>query len=337
MNLFFSLIPPQISILEYYMSWCKEIMIPHTTACDGSNCSSCPRRDLVIDKVSGDMICQTTGLVLSERNFVCDEVVVKDNDGHYESTYRKVTLFSPFSGYTVFNPKERIDCHQIPEAAENLKRAAKQNSIAWGDIRVIKGNQEIHRLGDELELPLYIIELIAKIYRKLTRLDYLIGRKIYLIIASLFAEMFQYYPVHCTLKDLIDAAQIINENEFRTCRRKLHLFLTKNTMIPEALIQNRSLSRTIDQASVFINKFSQELGYNYQMVQPYLRLIRRYASQFNGNAPKGITAAVLYRLGIKYHKNLSQNKICEVVGVNEITLRNNLKILYKIIAHNDKN
>jgi transcription initiation factor TFIIIB Brf1 subunit/transcription initiation factor TFIIB len=298
--------------------------------CNGTLCKSCKFKDIYQDTYTGDLICRSSGLVLDERSIHPEKSACKNSNGDFEETSKSVCVITNFTGYTTFNCSD-LKKYKPTEAIDNLLRAKKQSYLSWEHLRLLKAKQEIERIACQLNIPEHIVIFVARTFRKLAQQNYLRGRKITLIISALFAETFQYYPIAWDIKELYECAGIINRNEFRTCRKNLNFYLQTHGFIPTELIEYQKDNRIIQHASNLINNCAIQFGLPLDLIPSYNRLIKRYSHLFHANAARGIAAAVIYRIAQQSGKYLSQNSIASILNVNEITLRNNYRILTNLI------
>ena len=93
------------------------------------------------------------------------------------------------------------------------------------------------------------------------------------------------------------------------------------------LLKELHLKDPITDPILLIPKYATELGLNSKIEKRTIKVLESYMKMqnYSGKDPKGLCAGALYLVCKLSKKKMSQQKIAEVVGVTEVTLRSRYK------------
>lgn len=281
-----------------------------------SHCPECNSEFVIYDSRRGENICGTCGLVLDHhipdterddrRAFTNEEKAKRERTGS------PISVLLPDMGLsTIIDPKAKM--------SQRMKRVVKWNSrMSWNKRNLLIATTEIKRIGSNLNLPLRVKELAAKIYRKAFALKLLRGRSIKAMVAASLYYSCRKERIPRTLQELVDET-ISDPRDIRRCYRILirELDLKVPTMNPVMLIP----------------KFSTELQLSLEVEKTASQLLEKFTKvmSVSGKDPKGLVAAAIYLACQKHNESKSQSKIARTIGVTEVTLRSRYKEFLKLL------
>ncbi len=276
-------------------------------------CPECRGPIVSIDN-TGDIVCSSCGLVLSEKG------VDFGNSGKRAYTKQeraaRERLGSPISNLT---PDIKLTTVIDRKGIQNpdLKRATKWDTrMPWAKRNLLIATTELKRISGNLDLPQHIKTEAMKVYRDAFKKKLLRGRSINSMIAASIYYACRIKKVPITLQEILSQSGDSDKDvrrSYRTLIKELKLKAPNTT--PRALIP----------------KFIGELNLNTDIERLADKIVKTFTSNFpiSGKDPKGICAGAIY-IAVKLKKlNFTQKEIAEKVGVTEITLRSRYKEIMK--------
>ncbi|MEM2025301.1 MAG: transcription initiation factor IIB, partial [Desulfurococcaceae archaeon] len=178
---------------------------------------------------------------------------------------------------------------------------------------------ELDRLADLLNLPSYIREEVAKIYREAVEKGLVRGRSIESVIAAAVYLACRMRKLPRTL-DEIEEYSRVSRKEIARCYRLL-------------LRELRIKVATSDPAD-FVPRIAHALGLSGSVVRVAIEILNkaREGGVLGGKDPVGLAAAAIYLACEKLGEERSQKEIANVAGVTEVTVRNRCKELMKALS-----
>ena len=177
---------------------------------------------------------------------------------------------------------------------------------------------QLYTLKDLLGLPESAIEKIAYLYRKIQERKLIKGRTIKgaLAVASYIAC--RELGIPRTLKEI---AKISNLKEKEIARIYRKVMFELDLKIPQV----DALKEIIKIGNICgISERSKR-----RAIKMMMTVMKTEASA--GKNPMGLAGAVLYLACKEYDEEITQNKIAEIAGVTEVTLRHDLDIISELI------
>ena len=290
-----------------------------------TRCPECQSNKLVTDRSSGEIVCSTCGLVITDliidhrpewRAFTFVERETKVRIGSPISLKRfDKGLSTTFRIYADTNGKafpltERLKLRRLqrwnhrarvsPSTDQNLSRAM----------------NELTRIADNLHIPIDVMESAAFIYRKALKADLIRGRSINGIVAGALHVACRLNQTPRSLKEFVET-NTQSHKEISRCSRLIQ--------------QELDIRLPIDDPETYIPKIASKVGLNATTQRLAIALIHtaKKIKVVVGKAPRGIAAAALYIASRMNHDKITQKKLANAAEVTEVTVRNRYKSLLK--------
>jgi transcription initiation factor TFIIB len=296
-------------------------------------CPECGNKNLISDTSRGEIICNSCGLVLTQR--------IIDNGPEWrafstEEANRKVRVGAPttltlhdkgLSTMIDWKNKDAFGKMISPKMKAEVYRLRKWHVRTRTnkslDRNLAYAMNELDRFSSQLNLSKDIKESSAHIYRKIANKNLIRGRSIEaMLIASIYAAC-RLITVPKTLDDFLEFSSV-DKKKIARCYR----------LILNELKINIQVSSPIN----FIPRFCAELnlsGSTQNRAAEILKLARKYHITA-GKAPTGLAGAALYVAAIQEGERRTQKEISIAAGVTEATIRNRYKELVnylKLYSH----
>ena len=281
-------------------------------------CPSCNKTSLITDQDSGEIVCKTCGLVLSEgteatgpewRSFANDGV-----DKSRTGTGTSITMHD-MGLSTVIGPANKdatgkplsSSMKQTMDRIRTWDSRSQAHSAADKNLR--QALSEMDKLKDKLSLTDAVIEKAAYIYRKAMDRKLVKGRSIQGLVAACVYAACRDTETPRTLDNVADGINIRRKDVARCYRL---IFRELDLKVPVAdpvngiprIASIAGLGEKTKRKAVEILKMAKKIG----MVA--------------GKDPTGLAAAALYLACITDGGNKTQKEISEASGVTEVTIRN---------------
>ena len=281
-------------------------------------CPSCNKTTLITDQDSGEIVCKTCGLVLSEgteaagpewRSFANDGV-----DKSRTGTGTSITMHD-MGLSTVIGPANKdatgkplsSSMKQTMDRIRTWDSRSQAHSAADKNLR--QALSEMDKLKDKLSLTDAVIEKAAYIYRKAMDRKLVKGRSIQGLVAACVYAACRDTETPRTLDNVADGINIRRKDVARCYRL---IFRELDLKVPVAdpvngiprIASIAGLGEKTKRKAVEILKMAKKIG----MVA--------------GKDPTGLAAAALYLACITDGGNKTQKEISEASGVTEVTIRN---------------
>ena len=281
-------------------------------------CPSCNKTTLITDQDSGEIVCKTCGIVLSEgteaagpewRSFANDGV-----DKSRTGTGTSITMHD-MGLSTVIGPANKdatgkplsSSMKQTMDRIRTWDSRSQAHSAADKNLR--QALSEMDKLKDKLSLTDAVIEKAAYIYRKAMDRKLVKGRSIQGLVAACVYAACRDTETPRTLDNVADGINIRRKDVARCYRL---IFRELDLKVPVAdpvngiprIASIAGLGEKTKRKAVEILKMAKKIG----MVA--------------GKDPTGLAAAALYLACITDGGNKTQKEISEASGVTEVTIRN---------------
>ncbi len=281
-------------------------------------CPSCNKTTLITDQDSGEIVCKTCGLVLSEgteaagpewRSFANDGV-----DKSRTGTGTSITMHD-MGLSTVIGPANKdatgkplsSSMKQTMDRIRTWDSRSQAHSAADKNLR--QALSEMDKLKDKLSLTDAVIEKAAYIYRKAMDMKLVKGRSIQGLVAACVYAACRDTETPRTLDNVADGINIRRKDVARCYRL---IFRELDLKVPVAdpvngiprIASIAGLGEKTKRKAVEILKMAKKIG----MVA--------------GKDPTGLAAAALYLACITDGGSKTQKEISEASGVTEVTIRN---------------
>jgi len=193
-----------------------------------------------------------------------------------------------------------------------------QNNLSWNKKHLSIAMNEIRRLCGQLSLSYQVSEASATLYRKILKKDLVKGRSIKsMVVVAIYISCRQ-MNIPMTLSELGDLSseptKIIRKS-YKTVVRAFNLKISHVSPIE------------------LIPRIGGELKISNKVERDAREILKKVleVQNFSGVDPKGLTCASIYFSGMKNNEKLTQKDIADAGNVTEVTLRNRLKDLTKIL------
>ncbi len=286
-----------------------------------ANCIVCYNEKEVTDESTGEVICNSCGMVLAEntevaiqpRTFSKEEFESKNQTGAPTSLARHdMGLSTMISRFNKDASGRKLDGNM---------RAVMDRLRTW-DMRTQHGTptdrnlmfalNELNKLKHKLALSDPIIEKSAYIYRKAQGRKLGRGRtKIALVAASVYAACRE-FSIQRTLKEISSVSEV-KRRDLARCYR--------------LLIKELKLRSPPQDPAKLVTKIANALSLDENTSRDAVRILEviKESGGVAGKDPMGFSGAILYLSSLKNNENPSQKEIAKATGVTEVTIRNRAK------------
>jgi len=287
-----------------------------------SKCSSCGKKSILIDEVTGEQFCGKCGYVISEK---------VDESGPERKSYSTpggtdtsrtgapTSLARHDKGLsTVINPANK-DASGKPLSASmksTITRLrtwdSRSQSHASADRNLRLAFSELDRLKDKLAISSITLEKAAYIYRKALEKKLVRGRSISAMIAASLYAACRATEIPRTLNDITEASNV-KRKDISRCYRILH--------------QELELKMPVVDSVQCIARISSKLKMTEKIKRHAIKIIKEIQTQNEsaGKDPMGLAASALYLSCVQTGVSITQRDIAEAAGVTEVTIRNRYK------------
>ena len=286
-------------------------------------CPECNNTHIISDYATGNLVCATCGLVLSD-NYVLDEQP-EWRAFSKEEYNKKSRVGDPLSPLKIdYGLGTTID-KRNQDGYGNLltpRRAHRINRLRWLHDRnhrsvtrnLSKALAELKRLSSQLGLPMSVRNEAAIIYRKALRKRLIRGRSIDGMVAASLYLVSRSHGLPRTLREIASTSRL-DKKEIARCYRvlcgELNLKLPPTdaaSMVPR-LANDLGLSSSVQCRAIEILKEAERLKLSI------------------GKNPMSLAAAALYIAAIEFGERRTQQEVAEAAQTTEVTLRNRYKEL----------
>lgn len=290
----------------------------------------CYKGPLVTDSVSGEVACESCGLVLIERGedrerdnptYDIGEFLTKTRTGagfslamHDKGLYtnignQNVDASGKLLSGTMKNTIERLRKWDQHSKSRTISRSLAPALSIFDSIRI------------KLSIPDAVIEEAAYIYRKALSAKLTKGRNANALACAALYAACREYDAPRTLKDISEAGNVRRRILSRTYR---------------TLIKNFDLRLRPFDSTEFITRISNEVGISEKTRRGAFELLSKITELeiSAGKNPMSLAAAVLFLSCILNDEKKSQMDIAKAAGVTTVTIRNRIQGLKKEFGMN---
>jgi transcription initiation factor TFIIB len=285
-------------------------------------CSECGNRTIIHDEESGEIICGSCGLVLTEstinkgpewRAFTQSEKESRSRVGvplSYSVHDKGLTTMIGRVGRDAFGRKIPLKTKlQMLRLRKWQIRSRVHSSI---DRNLAQAMAELDRLTDKIHVPPTVKEKAAIIYRKALDKGLVRGRSISAISAASLYASCRLTQTPRTLRELSNHSPI-NKKDIARCYR--------------LLLRELSLQMPIPAAQLRVPKIASKINVGEKIQQRAVDILRKAEALKTtaGKDPMGLAAAALYIACVLNDEKRTQKMIADAAGVTEVTIRNRYK------------
>ena len=281
-------------------------------------CPACNKSSLVIDENTGEKLCSTCGVVISEdRESGGPEWRTFANDGGSKSRVGSGTSITihDMGLSTMINPIN-IDATGKPLSSamkKSIDRLRTWNSRSQvnssSDKNLRQALSEMDKLKDKLSLTDAVIEKAAYTYRKANEKKLVKGRSVNGLVAACVYAACRDAETPRTLDDVADGINVRRKDVARCYRL---IFRELDLKVPIADPVNG------------VARIASEAGLGEKTKRKAIALLNKAKKigMAAGKDPMGLAAAALYLACITDGGNTTQRSISDASGVTEVTIRN---------------
>jgi len=299
----------------------------HVESLTSSEESTCPPDKIVYDSARAEYVCLETGEVIEDR--IIDDraewrAFTPEEEERRARTGGPITPTVHDMGFSTVIDYMNRDASGKPLISKKyqLSKLRKWQSrikvISSIERNLVQAMNELDRLTSLMNLPSYIREEAARIYREAVEKGLVRGRSIEAIVAAAVYLACRIRKLPRTLDEIAEYSRV-ERKDIARCYR----LLLRELGIKVA---------TADPAD-FVYRIANALGLPGSVVKAAIEALRiaRERGITGGKDPVGLAAAAVYyaceRLGIER----SQKEIASVAGVTEVTVRNRYKELIEAL------
>lgn len=281
----------------------------------------CTHSHCRFDHHNGEVVCSRCGLVLGanvihhQSRYSNSCVVRTTGPPQYLSHSNRLTATISSDKYDALGKK--LSLSKLVEI-RRLKRRQMHCAQRSGAKNLLKAMIEIHRLVDKIQVPGFVREEAAYIYRKAFRRGFPRGRSIVAIAASSVYAACRCSGVPRTLKEV----SRVSPRSLKEIAQYYRLLVTELGLYVASPDPIRYVSRIA--AAAEISSAAQDAAVKI------LRFAKR-SHWVAGKDPPSMAATALYVACQRTGEKKTVPCIAEAAGVSEVTLRNHYKPLKKLL------
>ncbi|MEZ0394061.1 MAG: transcription initiation factor IIB [Desulfurococcaceae archaeon] len=306
---------------------------PETSSQEGQReAPPCPPDKLVYDFWKGESVCVATGEVIEER--MIDERA-EWRAFTQEEKERRARTGGPLTP-TVHDLGLATSIDYADRDAAGKKIVGKKKQVLdrlrkWQartriltsvDRNLAQAMNELERLSTMLNLPNYVKEEAARIYRLAVEKGLVRGRSIGSVVAASIYVAYRTHKVPRSLDELAKYTQV-SRKDIARCYR--------------LLIKELGLRVTAMDPIDFIPRIANAMGLEGPIVKKAAEILHaaRERGVTAGKDPAGLAAAAIYMAALMYGEKRTQKEIASVAGVTEVTVRNRYRELSEALNLTD--
>jgi transcription initiation factor TFIIB len=285
---------------------------------NASTCPACGGSKIVSDRQTGERVCATCGLVVTDnivdtgpeyRVFNLQE----SNDRRRTGTGYSMSIYDKGLSTVIKGDKDasgkRLD-YETQRRMRRLQRQDNRSKVNETHARNLSiAMAELDRMASELHLPQNVKENSAMIYRRALKKDLIRGRSIDAFVAASIYAACRMMGIPRPLKDVSRISKRLH-SEVAMTYRLLHKEL--------------QLKPPVDGPFKFIPSIAAKLEVKQPTEQLAIRILRKADENkaLTGKDPRGLAAAALYMACQETREKRVQRVIAKAAGTTEVTLRN---------------
>lgn len=295
---------------------------------DPRKCSKCGNPNIISDPENGERVCSRCGLVIDEtpidmgpewRAFTVAEKNSRSRTGLGSS----LTLYDKGLS-TVFKGDRDASGRKLNTEArlkmDRLRRYDNRSKFdeTWRRNLSI-AMAELDRMSVILHIPNNIKEQAALIYRKALKADLIRGRSIDAFVAASIYAACRAAEVPRPIKKVSEASTRDHSEVARTYR---------------LLIRELKIRMPVDDPMKFVPSIASKLKLRRNTEQKAINILKsaKMKQGLSGKDPRGLAAAALYMACLENDDKRIQKDVAIAAGTTEVTLRNRLRGLEKVIT-----
>jgi transcription initiation factor TFIIB len=295
-------------------------------------CLICKNNHIITDSESGEVICSSCGIVISDRNQEISRPEWRfysaEQENERSRTGIPITLAKADMGLATLIGKDDRDAsgHLLDGAMRNRMQRLRtwdlrtRNHTA-SDKNLLQAFSKLDVLKDKLALSDAVVEKIAYIYRKVQHRGLVRGRTISGLIAAAIYAGCREMETPWTLKDIAAASNVKRKDIARNYRM---LLFELNLKVPNA-DPIKCIVKVANRSNLTENTKREAIAIMKDVAKKEISA---------GKDPMGLAATVLYLSCLRTGEETTQTQIAQASGVTEVTIRNRLKELKRKLHPN---
>jgi transcription initiation factor TFIIB len=294
-----------------------------TTSPTSSEEKPCPQEKIVYDVARAEYVCLDTGEVIEDRiiddraewrAFTAEEEEKRARTGGPITPTVHDMGFSTVIDYMNRDASGKSLISKRYQLSKLRKWQSRIKVISSVERNLVQAMNELDRLTALMNLPSYIREEAARIYREAVDKGLVRGRSIEAIVAAAVYLACRIRKLPRTLDEIAEYSRV-ERKDIARCYRLL-------------LRELRIRVSTTDPAD-FVPRIAYALGLPGDVVKVAIDVLRKASERgiTGGKDPVGLAAAAVYYACEVLHRERSQKEIASVAGVTEVTVRNRYKEL----------
>jgi transcription initiation factor TFIIB len=293
-----------------------------------TKCGECASRNLHIDNVRGEIVCNDCGLVIAQdtidpgaewRTFSGQG----DSNNHRAGSKETPLLHDKglstdidwqnrdYAGKSISKNRSQLHRMRIWQRRARVANSSERNlSVALA---------EIVRMCSQMELPKSITEEAAVIYRMAQQAKICRGRSIEAVVAAVVYITCRQTGLPRTLDEVAQHARAGRKEIGRTSR---------------FIMRDLKIRSHTPRAKDYVSRFAYILQLDASIEAKALEIITQLEKigEDNGKGPTSICAACLYIASILLNQRRTQKECAAAAGVTEVTIRNRYKDICNVLS-----
>jgi len=290
--------------------------------------SRCPSGNVILDPARGEWVCVDTGEVIAEhaidrgpewRAFTSEEKEKRSRAGGVVSPALQDGGLSTMIDWADRDAAgRRLDLRRRLELIRMRKWHLRTRSQSGLARTMLQALSEIERIADNLNLPKYVKDEAALIYRRAIEKELVRGRAMESLVAASIYAACRIHKIPRTLDEIAKYTKA-SRKDIARCYR----LLIRELGIQIPLVDPVDYAKRI--ASV-LNLSATTLKLAIDIIER-----ARNAGVTAGKDPAGVAAAAVYIAALLNDERRTQKEVASVAGVTEVTVRNRYKELMKAL------
>lgn len=288
-------------------------------------CTLCGANEWDTDVTRGEIVCSTCGFVAEQNMIDPGAEWVNHSDGADRSRVGAPTTVSLSDKglSTVIDKRDligsnaRMNGMSSRQVRDWRRRATIDQRSKTRDSRSRNLATAMQFIRDRGDLPPQLRDQASALYRKAVEKGLVTGRSIRGVTAACVYIAAREAKIPRRIEDIAENFDMISEIEVKELKRTIRL------------VARELGTHHITGPTEYLDKFHSDLQLPAKVLGRANEIWDQTKNDlaWQGKKPSGIAGVLLYRASADCGSNRTQNEVCEVCGVSEVTLRGLLKIL----------
>ncbi|WP_316506560.1 transcription initiation factor IIB [Nitrosopumilus sp.] len=288
--------------------------------------NSCTHLTSICDENTGEQICKNCGQVLVHN------MVDNSSEGFFNDDFKNIRTgprismtaydrgLSTVIGKSNFDSSGNAVSHGMKGSLNRMRMWDSRSKISSTSQRnLMVALLEINKLKEKMSLSDAIIERAAYFYRKAVEKKMIRGRTVKGVVGAC---------IYAACRDLGTTRTII---EISKCMQERRNIIAKSYRL---LFQELSLEIPVPDPVSSIVRFSNNMGLSEKIKRDAIFILDTLKEKqvVAGKKPGAVAATVIYMACVKNNqRSISQQKISEISGITNVTIRSRLKEFTKYV------